>query len=90
MKMLWIHYGVLDDERGHRDHRFAVFETTPDGRQVVVSPAGRIQKSADVIDLLVSRGAPLDEARNRVAHAALTGIAHLSVGRAERGGTNNA
>ena len=80
MKVLWIHYGVLDEYRGRAEYRFAVFEATADGRQTLISPPGRIQRQKDVLELLVSHGARREEATERVTHAIRNGIAHLSVG----------
>ena len=76
MRGYWVHYsgeGMLGPPR------FVVFEVNVAGQHSLVSPPGGYASDAEVVDLLVARGAESEAARRTVARAAREHVARLVV-----------
>ena len=76
MNEYWIHCSPI--EPGGRP-RFSVFQVD-EGRQRILTPPGRLSAPADVISLLLDRGADRGGAERAIADAAREGLGKLMVG----------
>jgi hypothetical protein len=75
MDEYWIHCSPI--EPGGRP-RFSVFQVD-EGRQRILTPPGRLSAPADVITLLLDRGADRSGAERAIADAARAGLGRVVV-----------
>jgi hypothetical protein len=72
----WIHHAPI---RAGEAARFSVFEVDPEGKQAIVSPPGRLAASADVVNLLITRGVDPENAHRGAEEAIRHGLAKVVV-----------
>ena len=76
MRGYWVHYSA-DGMLG--PPRFVVFEVDAAGERTLLSPPGGFAASAEVTELLVSRGAASDVAYRTVARAIREHLAQMVI-----------
>jgi hypothetical protein len=76
MRVYWIHYTAIGCGE---EPRFGIIESDAAGRQIVISPPGRVRSAREAVSLLVSKGVDPAQAIDRVEIAMRESIAHLDV-----------
>jgi len=76
MRAYWIHYSAIGSGE---EPRFGIIESDAAGRQIVISPPGRVGSPREAVSLLVSKGVDPVQAMARIEIAMRESIAHLYV-----------